>query len=229
MTDMQPSSTRGVVYVAWGAPHVSVARRSAESVKRHNPTLKTAIWCAPEDDITGFDLRFDIPQGLRRPKVNVLGQSPFDETLFLDNDTLVRADLGSLFDLLQRFDMAGAQVILWHRPRHLKRITRDLPETFPEINTGVLLYRRNTLTTQFFAAWAERFAASGMGIDQPSFREVLWESDLAFHVLPPQFNKRVFEASELFWSDQPRPRILHLDLLRPQKNAFKRWLQRRIR
>ena len=48
---------------------------------------------------------FTIPEGLKRPKVNLLGQTPFDETLYLDNDTLVRADLSSLFDLLERFDM----------------------------------------------------------------------------------------------------------------------------
>lgn len=220
---------RGVLYVAWGRAHVDVARRSAASVKRHNPDLGTAIWCAANDDTTGFDQAYVVPDGLKRPKVNLLQNTPFEETLFLDNDTLVRSDLQSLFDVLERFDMAGAQVVLWHRPRHNKPVRHAVPETFPEINTGVLLYRRNAATTQFFKDWADRFAESGFGIDQPSFRDVLWESDLRFHVLPPQFNKRVFEASELIWSDQPRARILHLELLRPQKNRLLAWLADRIR
>ena len=222
-------SRRGVVYVAWGRDHVDVARRSAASVKRSNPGLGTAIWCKPGDDVSGFDQALYIPDGLKRPKVNVLGESPFEETLFLDNDTLVRADLSSLFDLLDKYEMCGAQVILWHRPRHLKKIALDLPETFPEINTGVLLYRKTPAVLDFFRDWAETFAVSGMGIDQPSFREVLWRSEVKFYVFPPQFNKRVFEASELLWSDAPKPRILHLELLRPQKNALLRWLSDRIR
>ncbi|ETX15352.1 hypothetical protein OCH239_16110 [Roseivivax halodurans JCM 10272] len=230
MTDFGTApARRGVVYVAWGRDHVDVARRSAASVKRTNPQLTTAIWCKAGDDVAGFDLSFTIPEGLKRPKVNLLGQTPFDETLFLDNDTLVRADLSSLFDLLQRFDMAGAQVALWHRPRHHKPIRHDLPETFPEINTGVLLYRRTEAALDLFDAWALRFAEGRYGIDQPSFREVLWESDIRFHVLPQQFNKRVFEASELIWSDQPSARILHLELLRPQKNPVMRWLSNRVK
>lgn len=227
--DEMAETSRGVVYVAWGRDHVEVAQRSAASVKRSNPGLGTAIWCKQGDDISGFDQAFYIPEGLKRPKVNVLGDSPYDETLFLDNDTIVRADLASLFELLRKYEMCGAQVILWHRPRHLKKIALDLPETFPEINTGVLLYRKTDRVQAFFRDWAETFAASGMGIDQPSFREVLWRSDVEFYVFPPQFNKRVFEASELIWSDAPRPRILHLELLRPQKNPLLRWISNRIR
>ena len=221
--------SRGIVYVAWGKAHVEVARRSAESVKRHNPDLPCAIWCAADDDTRGFDRAFVIPDGLKRPKTAVLHESPFDETLFLDNDTIVRADLSSLFDLLQNFDLCGAHVMLWHRPRHLKVWRKELPETFPEINTGVLLFRKNEKTTAFFKNWGKAFDAAGFRVDQVTFRELLWDADLRFYVLPPQFNKRIFEASELIYSDQPKPRILHLPILRPQRNAFKRWFSNRIR
>lgn len=227
---VKSQTKRGVMYVAWGEAHVGVARRSAASVKRHNPRIDTAIWCHENDDTTGFDHGFVIPKGMKRPKVDLLRHSPFEETLYLDNDTLVRADLSSLFDLLLAYDMCGAQVVLWHRPRHQKRVTMDIPESFPEINAGVLLYRRCDAVDRFVQDWTARFAASGMGIDQPTFRETLWLArDLRFYVLPPQFNKRIFEASELIYSDQPRARILHLELLRPQKNPILRWLSNFVR
>ena len=222
-------SQRGVVYVAWGKAHVDVARRSAASVKRHNPGLPCAIWCAAEDDTTGFDQAFVIPDGMTRPKVGALKLSPYDETLYLDNDTIIRADLGSLFDLLQRFDLCGAHVKLWHRPRHRRMWRTDVPETFPEINCGVLLYRKSARTVAFFDDWQAAYDAAGMKIDQPTFRETLWNSDLRFYVFPPQYNKRIFEASELIYSDQPKPRILHLPILRPQKNVLKRWISNLIR
>lgn len=223
------SRSRGVVYVAWGKAHVDVARRSAASVKKHNPGLPCVIWCASDDDTTGFDDAFVIPADMTRPKVGALKLSPYDETLYLDNDTMIRADLSSLFDLLQKFDLCGAHVMLWHRPRHKRMWHTKVPETFPEINCGVLLYRKNAKTEAFFDDWQAAYDAAGMKIDQPTFREVLWHSDLRFYVFPPQFNKRIFEASELVYSDQPKPRILHLPILRPQKNGFKRWFSNLIR
>lgn len=225
----EQSRTRGVMYVAWGQAHVDVARRSAASVTKHNPGMQTAIWCAAEDDTSGFDQAFVIPEDMTRPKVGALKLSPFDETLYLDNDTMIRADLLPLFDLLQRFDLCGAHVMLWHRPRHKRMWRTKVPESFPEINCGVLLYRRCPETTRFFEEWQAAYDAAGMKIDQPTFRETLWNSDLRFYVFPPQYNKRIFEASELIWSDQPKPRILHLPILRPQTNALKRWFSNLIR
>lgn len=222
-------ASRGVLYIAWGAAHVEVARRSAASVKASNPSLKTAIWCAQEDDTTGFDLSFVIPSGLARPKVDLLTETPFDETLYLDNDTIVRHDLGSLFDLLKKFEICGAHVALWHRPRHNRRWQMDVPESFPEINCGVLLYRSSDRVFDFFRDWSKAFVEAGFSVDQVTFRSLLWQSDIRFYVFPPQFNKRIFEASELVYSDQPRARILHLEILRPQKSCFLRWLSDKIR
>jgi hypothetical protein len=208
---------------------VDVARRSAQSVKASNPDLGTAIWCNADDDTRGFDQAFVIPPGLARPKVDLLPETPFDETLYLDNDTIVRADLGSLFDLLQKFEISGAHVALWHRNRHTKRWRVAVPDAFPEINCGVLLYRSSDRVFDFFRDWSRAFVEAGFKVDQVTFRELLWESDIRFYVFPPQFNKRIFEVSELVWSDQPRARILHLELLRPQKNPLLRWLSDRIR
>lgn len=222
-------NSRGVMYVAWGKEHVDVARRSAMSVQRTNPGLQTAIWCHAGDDATGFDHAFVIPPGLARPKVDLLNETPFSETLYLDNDTLIRADLTGLYDLLARFDLCGAHVSLWHRPRHNQVWRKAPPEAFPEINCGVLLYRRSAAVQTFFQAWSDAFIAAGLEVDQVTFRELLWESDLRFYVFPPQYNKRVFEASELIWSDLPRAKIFHLELLRPTRNPFISWLANRVR
>lgn len=223
------TAKRGVLYIAWGKAHVDVARRSAASVKASNPDLGTAIWCNADDDTSGFDHGFAIPDGLARPKVDLLPDTPFEETLYLDNDTIVRDDLGSLFDLLQKFEICGAHVALWHRPRHNKTWRTQVPDAFPEINCGVLLYRRSDRVFDFFRSWSRAFVEAGFAVDQVTFRELLWESDIQFYVFPPQFNKRVFEASELIYSDLPKARIFHLELLRPQKNRLMRWLSDRVR
>lgn len=220
---------RGVVYIAWGTQHVNVARRSAASVTRTNPDLRTAIFSHAEDDPSGFDHSFVTPEGLTRPKVDLLPESPFDETLYLDNDTLVRADLGSEFDLLEKFEMCGAHVMMWQHPRHNKVWKTRIPDSFPEINCGVLLYRKCDGTTAFFHDWSRAFVKAGFGIDQVTFRELLWHSDIRFYVFPPQFKKRIFEASELIWPDQPKPRILHLEILQPQQDRLLQWFSNLIR
>lgn len=219
---------RGVLYVARGAAHVDVARRSAASVKEQNPTFETAIFCAEDDDTSGFDHSFVIPEGLKRPKVDLLPDTPFDETLYLDNDTLVRHDLSGLFDLLHKFEVCGAHVQIWHRPRHTKTWRTKLPEAFPEINCGVLLYKSSDRVFSFLRDWSRNYADAGFKVDQVTFRETLWNSDIRFYVMPVQYNKRVFEISELLFSDQPRARILHLELLQPQRNPLMRWLSDRI-
>ena len=227
--DTTDKEKRGVLYIAWGSQHVDVVRRSAASVKASNPELGTAIWCAAEDDTSGFDLAFSIPDGLARPKVDLLTETPFEETLYLDNDTIVRDDLSSLFELLEKFEICGAHVQLWHRQRHNKRWRTDVPSAFPEINCGVLLYKSCERVNGFFNSWSKAFVEAGFKVDQVTFRDLLWTSDIKFYVFPAHFNKRIFEASELIYSDQPKAKILHLELLRPQKNPIMRWIADRVR
>ena len=60
-------------------------------------------------------------------------------------------------------------------------------------------------------------------------REMLWTSAVQYYVLPQQYNKRMFEASELIYSDQHKAKLFHLELLRPQKNPIMRWIADRVR
>lgn len=232
------SETCGILYIARGTAHLDAARHSAISARRHNPHLDIAVFHDSQvNPVQGknegegykeFDQVFAIPPDLVRAKIELLPRSPFMRTLYLDNDTRVRANLDSMFDLLDRFDLCGAHVALWHRPRHNKQCgDLSVPDSFPEINCGVLLYRSST-TERFFNDWANLYVKAGLSVDQPSFRATLWHSDIRFNVLPAQFNKRVFEASELIYSEQPRPRILHMPILRPHRDPLRRWMARRL-
>ena len=82
---------------------------------------------------------------------------------------------------------------------------------------------------KFLADYREAFYALGSNNDQITMRELIWTSDVHYYVLPEQYNKRVFEASELIYTDRPRAKLFHLLLLRPQKNPLKRWLSNLLR
>ncbi len=227
----QAEKTRGVLYAASGAAHVAVAARSARSVRKNNPGLGITLFSDshPGALAEAFDTVEIIDKGHSRSKVDVVGRTPYDETLMLDNDTLVRADLSDMFDLLARFDIAIAGVYCWDRPTHQKTANIRLPHSFVEPNTGVVLFRKSDKMLDFMEKWRAAYHDFGSSNDQITMRELLWSQDVAYYVLPQQYNKRVFEASELIYTDQPAPRILHLTLLRPQKSVLMRWLADRIR
>ena len=100
---------RGVLYVATGAAHTEAARRSAASVRATNPGLGVALFTDREVLGPEFDRVEPVASPHIRSKVDYLPETPFAETLYLDTDTRVLGDLGEMFRLLERFEMALAQ------------------------------------------------------------------------------------------------------------------------
>jgi hypothetical protein len=136
-------------------------------------------------------------------------QTRFDRTLFLDADTLIVGPLGDLFGILDRFECALA-----HDVRRASRLVQQgfeeqTPYAFPQLNAGVFLYRRSPAMFSFIAEWAARFRAAGHGRDQIILKDMLWQSDLRFYVLPPEFNLRRVTVLDAWEPLDVRPTILH--------------------
>lgn len=208
---------RGVLYVATGEAHVAAARASAGSVRRHNPELAIAIFTdvtAPGDE---FGTVLPIPDPHARSKVDRLGESPFAETLYLDSDTRVLGPLDDLFRLLERFDLAAAHVVHWDKPSYRRAWREAVPMSFPQVNSGVLLYRDSPAVRETLARWRESYRAAGLRADQVTLRDTLWSTDLRFTILPPQFNTRSWRWSDRVMSSRPRPVILHMNRFHPTK------------
>ena len=209
--------TRGVVWVATGPAHVAAARASAASVRASNPGLATAIFCDVADPGAEFD-RVEAVEGAHaRSKVDCLPRTPFGETLYLDTDTRVTGDLGDLFRLLERFDVAAA-----HRVRDPARMRGAAPAegpplAFPEHNGGVLLYRRTPAVLAFLEDWRARFHAGGASADQIGLRAALWASEVRLTVLPPRYNTRRWTWVDAAFSGRVAPVILHMNRFHPTK------------
>jgi hypothetical protein len=156
-----------------------------------------------------FDRVAGLPHSGTRDKVACMARSRFERTLFLDCDTLVLAPLGDMFRLLDRVDLAVA-----HDVRRVSALIQesglgDIPEAFPQFNTGVLLYRATPPVRRFLADWAARYDALGVGRDQVSFRDLMWLGDLRYHVLPPEYNLRRVTMLDAWEPMDARPTILH--------------------
>jgi hypothetical protein len=198
---------KGVIYAASGPGYVDLAIASARSLRATNPAVAIDIF-ADEPVPPGL---FDRVHPIRRPgpraKLTAMQQSRFDRTLFLDADTLVVGPLGDLWGLLDRFDCALAHEV--RRASPLVQEGSPTPYAFPQLNSGVLLYRQTPGMRQLLAEWECRFHASGAARDQPILKELLWNSDLRFYVLPPEFNLRRVTELDAWEPLDARPTILH--------------------
>lgn len=208
----------GVLFVVTGAHYTAAAGDAARSVAQTNPWLKIGIFS--DQDVTDQVFTFvgKIQGEDSRRKHEYVGQSPFANTLYLDSDVRVIDDLSDLFRLLERYEMAGAHVRYRSVPKRLRKNKLDLPQAFPQINCGVLLYRKCEHVDSLFQSWIDIYRDDGFTRDQIPFREALWLSEVKFYAFGPEYNMRNIP----FWpSKNPLPLILHI-------HAFhaKSWMRR---
>jgi hypothetical protein len=124
---------RGVLYVYWGSKSKPFLDRSVESVRQFHPDIPVHIEKLP-DNSSLLD------------KTRIYDLSPFDETLFLDIDTVVLGRLDFGFDKASQFGLAcSINECPW--ARRYGGIKGDVVE----YNTGVLFFTRKA--KPLFDAW----------------------------------------------------------------------------
>ena len=205
MTDQ----SRGVIYSAIGPQFIAEAISSARSSLRFN-RVPHLIFCdvVPADRIDGIEfVRIETCGDPFGDKIRSICRLPFEKTLFLDGDTYLTANVDELYDLLNRFDVAAA-----HAPGYTKCGDTGQSEAFYDFNTGVIAVRRTPAVAEFLARWTEidnqwirSLAFYSPARDQSSFRRALWESNVSFYVLSPEYNYRTIFPGRIVG----RARILH--------------------
>jgi hypothetical protein len=199
---------RGVLFIVTGARYVSAAAEAARSVAATNPALGIALFTDQPVSGAPFHYVAQMGGGASRRKHEFVSRSPFRETLYLDSDVRVTTDLSDLFRLLEKFEMAGAHVRFREKTKRLQSHAADIPRAFPQINCGVLLYRKCPNVDALFADWCRIYDEGGFTRDQIPFREALWRSSVRFYVFGPEYNKRYIPLSG--FGGEPPPKILHL-------------------
>lgn len=186
---MHPADLRGVVYVATGARYLAEAAAARAQLRRSNPSLPAALITdlpPPAGDWQAIILA-EAPSHSLRDKIQ-MHRAPWRHTIFLDTDTHVAANLDLLFRLLEDgFEVIGHQLFEGHN-----YVLPEVPDSFPEFNTGVIGFTNTPRVQAFFDQWRtayDRFAP-GVACDQQSFRVALYRSGLRHSVLTPEYNFR---------------------------------------
>lgn len=184
--------TTGVIYVATGADYVDLACQSCQSLLDTNPGIQADLFTedTSRSGLEVFDRVHAVPRVHARAKLDCLALSRFDTTLFLDADTLVVRQLGDIWQLSDRFALSMAHDVRRASALIREGLAIDTPYAFPQLNSGVILYRNDDQTRAFFAKWAALYRDNDARRDQPTLKDMLWQSDIRFYVLPPEFNFR---------------------------------------
>ena len=212
---------RGVLYIAFGDNFLKELKFSSESVKKHCPDLHITVFSDKKIDSPFVDKNELIEVSHLRPKVDYIGRTPYEETIFLDTDTIVNYDIREMYDILEKYDFAIGHDLARKRKNVSNLIPeyKKIPYSFSEVNPGVMVFKKTDEVIEFFGLWKKYFYRyfHVWPYEQPTFRVALWHSDLEFYILPPEFNIRSKGNREKqrkfhheFGEDHLAPRIYHM-------------------
>ncbi len=179
-------ATRGILYMKWGAEVEPAFQRSLESVRRHHPELPVQVAQMPEN-ATLLD------------KAGMLQISPFEQTLFLDVDTVVLDRLDFGFEKAAKFGLACC-ICECPWARRYTGLSGDMIE----YNTGVLFFTRQARPV--FDLWQQHAGTLDSSIlfklqntqeigrmpfnDQGGFALAIEQSGFNPYILPLNWNLR---------------------------------------
>ena len=139
---------RGILFIAFGEYWVEECKRAISSIRRVS-NLPIAVVAEAEWDagVTPeyFVIREKAPGYASKPRY-IFSGSPFEQTLFLDTDTLTLSDPEPVFGLLEYYDV-GVRFggpMLSEGPA-LKFHT--------QCNSGVMLFKKTPVVAEMFADW----------------------------------------------------------------------------
>jgi len=207
--------THGFIFAVTGPDYTGLARQAAATVAHHHPDIPIDLFTDQACDDPVFAQVHQLAGDSPRPRFEALLNTRFERTVCLDADLFVIAPIGDIFDILERFDIAAVQDQRGNISTHtLATHKKPIPAGFAQYNSGVLGLRKSPATQDFLRRWQSEFEEANWHIDQPTFREVLFDSDLRIATLPAQYNVIDPDLIRAYDSRTIAPRVLHCSRLR---------------
>jgi hypothetical protein len=214
----------GFLFVATGEIHVRAANMAARSIRDQIANAEIDLFSDSLEFVEKdqFDKVEIVENPHRRSKVDCLAKSRFDRTIYLDSDIRLNDDISEVFDLMDKFDFAIAHAHARNQPRTNSVWRTKVPLSFPQYNGGVIAYKSsNPKVIAFLKEWSESFHEAGFDKDQVTLRELLWESDLLLHTLPPEYNIRKEKYLKVWDKNEALPKVLHFKRFKNEHVPFK--------
>jgi hypothetical protein len=203
------TAERGIVLVAFGRKYVDLAFQAAQSIVEVCPGVEIDLFTEAPVEAGPFARIHVLEQVWVRSKLDSMLQSRFNKTIYLDVDIRAVSDFTDVFDVLNRFDMAAAHDQNRNAFSSRTEYLNPFPNAFPQINSGILAFRKSPAVTAFLQSWKAAVQEHNIGKDQPSLRELVWNSDLRCAILPPEYNFWDIRSIDRLTPLQTAPRIIH--------------------
>jgi hypothetical protein len=187
----------GAVYIITQDPrYVGLLLTSAASLKKTMPDLPITVFSQFPVDSPLFEnvIRVEPTQDGFYDKSRLIQNSPYERTLFIDADTYVLEPVPELFALLDHFDCAATHEEYVNTDWHSRYPRPDIPSSFPELNTGILMLKRSDRLHRVLEEWGNLYRnyleeKPGQPInDQPFFRVAAYEGDVRIATLTREYN-----------------------------------------
>jgi len=130
-------------------------------------------------------------------KTNLSEYSPYEHSVFLDSDTILRGPIESLlqYDLAMALDLRPTIQTSIDFLRESEGVnSAEAEETLhlcggdaPHFNSGVIAWRKSTATDRFFAAWRNQWERYKQR-DQAALARALAQTATPIETLPSRFN-----------------------------------------
>lgn len=188
---------QGAIYIITQDPrYVGLLLGSAASLKRAMPELPITVFSQFPVESALFEkvVRVEPTQDGFFDKTRLMCQSPYDRTLFIDADIYVVEPIPELFTLLDHFDCAATHEEYLSTDWSQRYPRPDIPQSFPEFNTGILMLKRSEKVDRLLIEWGDLYRAflearPGEQInDQPFFRVAAYYSDVRIATLTREYN-----------------------------------------
>jgi len=189
--------SKGAIYIVTQDPrYVDLLLISAASLRQAMPDLPITLFSQFPVDSSLFErvVTIEPTSDGFYDKTRWIRESPYERTMVIDADTYVIESVPELFFLLDRFECAANHEEyvntdwLNHYPR------TDIPASFPELNTGILMLKRSEKMERVLEDWGNLYKAyldegTGRKInDQPFFRVALYRGEARVATLTREYN-----------------------------------------
>ena len=192
--------------------YVKEANASARSFKKYLPDAKYYLYTDAdysEDAMGEFDevrqrefYILDFMEnrvhlnGQMLVKHQALLEMEEDYVLYVGADTYaLKSEVSQLPLLLERFELLVAHAPVRINTEIGNSSIPEVPVGFPELNCDLIFFRNTEKVKSFMRKWQEGYRSDLLSHthDQGTFRYFLFQSDLDFYILPPEYNYRGHE------------------------------------
>lgn len=189
----------GVLYCTYGNKFPEGVEKSVKSIRKTNPNLEIC-WITETPDHQKkniFDYVIESKSqkktgAHKRPDNYLL--SPFDITLQLDTDTLIRSDLSYGFEKADKFSIAICHAPAYNGGIYVpKQSKKSLTAISPDqviYNGGVIFYKKDELFRKLIDKWNEYNSKCKSPRDQPGLSNAMEELGINPFVLSKAWNFR---------------------------------------